>query len=54
MEKATEKNITLLQEKKLEAKDLAEALNKLSEDDKLKIFYMIKGIELVNEQKQSA
>ena len=45
-------NITALKEKKIEAKDLAEALSKLSEDERLKIYYMIKGIELVNEQQK--
>lgn len=44
-------NITL-QEKKVDAKELAEALSRLPEEEKLKIFYMMKGIELVSEIKK--
>lgn len=44
-------NITY-QEKKLDAEELLEALGKLSEETKLKIYYMMKGIELVSEKKQ--
>ena len=34
---------------KIEAKELAEILCKLPENEKAKIFYMVKGIELISE-----
>ena len=42
------------QEKKVDAKELAAALERLPEEEKLKIFYMIKGIELVRLDKVTA
>lgn len=40
------------QKKKIDAKELAEALANLPEEEKFKIFYMVKGIELINKNKQ--
>ncbi|MFF5993670.1 hypothetical protein AAGS61_02795 [Lysinibacillus sp. KU-BSD001] len=45
---------TTHQNKKIDAKELAAALERLPEEEKIKIFYMIKGIELVNGDKQTA
>lgn len=42
------------QEKKVDAKELAAALERLPEEEKLKIFYMIMGIELVRLDKVTA
>jgi hypothetical protein len=39
----------LATEKKIDAAELAKDLAKLPEEEKEKIYYMIKGIELVNE-----
>ncbi len=36
-------------EKKIDAAEMAKALGKLPEEDRMKIYYMIKGVELVNE-----
>ncbi|MNH41009.1 hypothetical protein D3C79_1024190 [compost metagenome] len=37
------------QEEKVDVKELAAALEQLSEKEKIKFFYMIKGIELIRE-----
>lgn len=42
---------TVHQKKKVDAKELAEALERLPEEEKFKIFYMIKGLELIQEDK---
>lgn len=34
---------------KVDIKEVAESLKKISEEDRLKVYYMIKGIELVSE-----
>lgn len=41
-----------LKEKKIDTEELVKVLSKLSEEEKTKIFYMIKGIELVSEPKK--
>lgn len=38
---------------KVDAKELAKSLEHLPEEEKFKIFYMIKGIELMNKKKDN-
>lgn len=41
------------QQTKIDATELAALLNRLPEEEKFKIFYMMKGIELRNENKKA-
>lgn len=43
-------NEVLEREEKVEAAEVAEALEKMAPEDKEKIFYMIKGVELLGEK----
>lgn len=45
------KDKSILKEKKIDAEEFAKILSNLSEEDKEKIFYMVKGIELVSDSK---
>lgn len=49
MEKLTEH-----QKKKVDTKEFLDALVKLPEEEKYKIFYMVKGMELMNKNGQSS
>lgn len=40
--------LTEHQKKKVDSKEFMEALERLPEEEKFKIFYMIKGMELIN------
>lgn len=42
------------QKKKVDAKEFMAALERLPEEEKFKIFYMVKGIELISKDEQTA
>lgn len=42
------------QKKKVDAEEFIEALSRLPEEEKYKIFYMVKGIELINKNQPVA
>ena len=44
--------LTTHKKKKVDAKELMAVLEKLPEEEKFKIFYMVKGIELINKVEQ--
>ncbi|MBU5438320.1 hypothetical protein KQI42_09885 [Tissierella sp. MSJ-40] len=45
-------NNSILKEKKVDTEELAKALCNLSNEEKMKIYYMIKGIELISESRK--
>lgn len=46
--------LTELREKKADSQTLVKALEKLTEEERLRIYYMVKGVELVSGEQKSA